>query len=296
MPEIIEIREYADLISKYTRNKNIINVKIHKGRYKKHEPFSGFNYLRKKLPLCIINVKTKGKFLYFILNLNIFIFNTCGLSGGWCIRDNNSNSLFFANHIKNSDYIKDIKKHLNVEFIFEDNLSLFFYDMLSFGTLKVVNKITILEHKLNTIGPDVMEKTTTINIFRDCLLHPKNLEKEIGIVLMDQSVISGIGNYLRSEILYLSKIHPFRKVNKLTRMDIMQIYKHTKMLTWGQYNKKKAIQYGYLNNKTKLAKDHQQIFFVYKQKKDIYGNIVTMKELYQGSQKRFIYYVPSIQK
>jgi formamidopyrimidine-DNA glycosylase len=146
------------------------------------------------------------------------------------------------------------------------------------------------------IGPDVMEHDTTLNIFEKCLTLSKNLEKEIGIVLMDQIVISGIGNYLRSEILYLSKINPFRKVKLLSKLDIKKIYKYTKMLTWGQYNRTKAIQYGYMDNKTKLAIDHQQIFFVYKQDKDIYGNKVVIKELYQGSQKRFIYYVPSIQK
>jgi formamidopyrimidine-DNA glycosylase len=140
MPEIIEIREYADLIRKNVVNKKGNKYKIYKGRYKKHDPFEGFKYLKKKLPLQIIDVKTKGKFLYFILDNNIFIFNTCGLSGGWCIKNNISHKLFFANHIQNSPYVKDIQKYLNIEFVLENNYSLLFYDMLSFGTLKVVKK------------------------------------------------------------------------------------------------------------------------------------------------------------
>jgi hypothetical protein len=37
MPEIIEIRKYADFIIKNLKNKYIINITILNGRYKKHE-------------------------------------------------------------------------------------------------------------------------------------------------------------------------------------------------------------------------------------------------------------------
>jgi formamidopyrimidine-DNA glycosylase len=75
--------------------------------------------------------------------------------------------------------------------------------------------------------------------------------------LLDQKVISGICNYLRADILYLSKINPFRKVKDITEKELKIIFKNSKILTWGDYDVK--------------------------------------KELYEGSQKRFIYYVPKIQ-
>ena len=36
-------------------------------------------------------------------------------------------------------------------------------------------------------------------------------------------------------------------------------------------------------------------FFIYREDEDIYGNKVLKKELFEGSQKRFIYYVKEIQ-
>ena len=48
---------------------------------------------------------------------------------------------------------------------------------------------------------------------------------------MDQKVISGIGNYLRSDILWLSKISPFRKVKGVKKSDLKKLYKYSKSLS-----------------------------------------------------------------
>ena len=53
MPEINEVRSYADFIKRKLKNKNITHVNIINGRYKKHGPFENYNYLTKHLPLKI---------------------------------------------------------------------------------------------------------------------------------------------------------------------------------------------------------------------------------------------------
>jgi formamidopyrimidine-DNA glycosylase len=138
-----------------------------------------------------------------------------------------------------------------------------------------------------------MEEDTTLEVFKNQIR--KRLDKPIGIVLMDQKVISGIGNYLRADILYLSKINPFRKVNKLSDNDIKVIFNNSKILTWGDYDIKKGKALKIIKKTTKLPKDYDRIFFIYSEDEDIHGNKVVKKELYEGSQKRFIYYVPNIQ-
>jgi formamidopyrimidine-DNA glycosylase len=228
-----------------------------------------------------------------------------GLSGGWCYLKNDSTKYEFSKNMEDyakfmpSDkiklYIKHSIDHLNVEFVTTRG-SLYFFDMLSFGSLKVVKGEMILQQKLNKIGPDIMEPTTDFTLFKNKIKNAKNLNKSIGIVLMDQTVISGIGNYLRSDILYISKINPFRKVKKMNNIEIKKIYKNSKILTWYDYDYKKAHKMGILNDKTKLPSHNNRLFYVYNQTEDIYGNKVIKKELYEGSQKRFIYYVPVIQK
>ena len=60
-------------------------------------------------------------------------------------------------------------------------------------------------------------------------------------------------------------------------------------------NKKRPYFIGIKKN-TKLPSDYKRLFFIYMQEEDIYGNKVVKNELYDGSQKRFISYVPAIQK
>ena len=46
----------------------------------------------------------------------------------------------------------------------------------------------------------------------------------------------------------------------------------------------------------KLPEDYNRNFFVYGSIYDIYGNKVVKEELYEGSYKRFIYWIPNRQK
>jgi formamidopyrimidine-DNA glycosylase len=172
---------------------------------------------------------------------------------------------------------------------------LYFYDTLSFGTLKIVDNEKELEKKLNSVGPDIMDNETNFTVFQNAICKLKNKSKVIGIVLLDQKTISGCGNYLRADILWLSKISPFRKVEKLSEEDLKKIFYNAKVLTWGQYDKKKAFNKKILSKKDKLPSDYDRDFFVYNEAEDIYGNKVTKEELYEGSQKRFIYWVKNIQ-
>jgi formamidopyrimidine-DNA glycosylase len=74
MPEVIEVKKYAIFLNKLLKNKYINNIKILKGRYKKYGPFPLYEKLKKNLPLKVIDIKTKGKFLYFVLEKNFYIF------------------------------------------------------------------------------------------------------------------------------------------------------------------------------------------------------------------------------
>jgi len=301
MPEVIEVMKYADFIKKHIKNKYITEINILNGRYKKHGPFEMYKELVKKLPLKIIDVRTKGKFLYFVIENGFYLFSTLGLQGGWTYKLNKSNKFEFPNLINyiNNNVMKKYRarsiNHLNVEFVTKDG-SLYFYDVLSFGTLKIIDSEEELNKKLNNIGPDIMDHNTTSEIFLEQIKKKKNLDKYIGNVIVNQKVISGIGNYLRSDILWLCHISPFRKVKDLKNEEILNIYKNALLLIWGDYDYNKGIELKYIKKIDKLPNDYKRDFFVYMHDKDIYNNNIIKEELYEGSQKRFIHWVPEIQK
>ena len=300
MPEVIEVLKYRDFLLKKLKNKFINKINILQGKYKKHGPFDLYNIICKELPLKVIDIKTKGKFLYFILEKNFYIFSTLGLSGGWTYLSNSSSEYelpLLVNYIK-TDIVNSYKKrslnHLNIEFQ-TDKGSIYFYDTLSFGTLKVVNNINDLNKKLRSIGPDIMDENTTFEIFRNNISKLSQLDKPIGNILLNQKLVSGIGNYLRSDILWLSKISPFRKLKDLTFNELKLIYKNTKFLIWSEYNYNKGIKLGYIKNNDKIAKNYNRNFFIYNQKNDIYGNPVSKNYLEKGNTQRYIHWVKNYQ-
>lgn len=305
MPEILEVRRYADLLKKYLVNNKINKIKILNGRYKKHGPFPGYNILQKlvKRKIKVTKVKTKGKIIIIYLENDNYIINNLGLTGGWCYYDitkkkyiMSTNTRYYSKYQDQdvvSSYTNSALLHLNLSITLDDGI-IYFHDIISYGRLNFINGISELHKILDKIGPDIMDKSTNYSIFSDRIRRYDN--KTIANVLVNQKILSGIGNYLRSEILYMSKISPFRKVSNINSKELKKLFLVCKRLTVGIYNKKLAIKLKYLKSNTKLPKDYGRIFFVYRQEYDINNYKVRQKKIYEGSEKKTIYYVPEIQK
>lgn len=327
MPEGIEIRKFADILRDNIKGHMITKINILKGRYTKKK-FDGFYDLEKALPIRVNSVKTKGKFTYIELENNsnkdskkFWLFNTLGLSGGWTVCGKNKNDL---KHSKNIRYLTSDKhegcvfaypviweyisnnnlsgwfekalNHLNIELIIDNGLKVYFYDQLSFGTLKFIDSKFNLDKKLQELGPDIMDLDTTFDIFKIQITKKNNCKKMIGNVIINQKIISGIGNYLRADALWMSKILPFRLVEDITNNELELLYKSIRALMWGDYDYELALNKGLINKDFKIPHDYGREFFVYRQETDLNGNKVSKKELFEGSQKRFIYWVDNIQK
>lgn len=296
----MEIRKYADFINYLLRGERLVDIKIIKGRYKKHKAFESYELIKKNLPLKLTDVKTKGKFIYMEFEKNFYILNTLGLSGGWAFQKKGVTQFQMPKLLEYIDktnvevYLLRSMEHINVEFIF-DKGKLVFFDMLSFGTLKIINDNKKLKNKLDSLGPDIMDENTNLEIFESRIKLNSNKEKAIGVVLMNQKLISGIGNYIRADALWLSKINPFRKVKDLKENEIKNLFHNLKLITWGNYNREYAIKQNIINKTDKIPYDYKRDFFVYREEKDIYNNPIIKEELYEGSQKRFIYWVKKYQ-
>ena len=303
MPEVIEVKTYADFIRDKILNKTIQDIEIQNGRYKNKGPFEHYKELRNSLPLKIKSVESKGKFMYIELSNGMFLGFTLGLSGGWFFKPLNSKSLIhgldFSSKYSLDDerlkekyegYFQKALTHINVEFKTSVG-DLLFYDTLSYGTIKVFKNEEELEKKLNTLGVDIMDEDLTFELFEERIHLKKNLQKPIGNVLMDQKTISGVGNYLRSDSLWMAKISPFRKVKDIDEKELRDLYHDLRALIWGQYDKKEGIKMKLISKTDKLPQDYKRDFFAYQEEKDVFGKKVTKEQLYEGSQVRYVYWV-----
>ena len=268
MPEGPEVKITVDQLNQLVAKKNLAALNINSGRYSKKVPI-GYNNFIEKLPLKLEKIYCKGKFIWFEFEKGHYIFNTLGMSGGWRVKK---------------------EKHSHVTFTFE-NLDVYFTDMRNFGTLKFISKKSELDKKLKELGADVFSKEYTLEYVKK-VLKTKRLEKKtIAEVLMNQKKFCGIGNYLKSEILYECKISPHRMLVDLSETDIKNIYTNSKKLAKDSYVSGGGSSGEFHDVENKKGSYHHQ-FRVYQQKKDSLGNIVKKETT---KDKRTTHWVPEIQ-
>jgi len=68
---------------------------------------------------------------------------------------------------------------------------------------------------LSKLGPDVLESSTTVAAVRKRLGDPAFAGRQLGALLLDQAFLGGLGNYLRSEILFDAGLLPMRRPKDL---------------------------------------------------------------------------------
>ncbi len=134
-----------------------------------------------------------------------------------------------AGHPNNSlvDELPD--KSTRIIFEFSDGTRLFFNDQRKFGWVKLFETKQVIHlPNITKLGPEPLENEFTEKLFINNVLRRKN--SNIKAVLLDQTVVSGIGNIYADEVLFASKIHPESRVIdiptvklKLLRKNIIEI-------------------------------------------------------------------------
>jgi len=128
--------------------------------------------------------------------------------------------------------VRNLPKHLHHIFFLENKV-LKFYDVRKFATISLLDKDEIATIKKN-YGVDPI--TDTFSPKKFSLLLAKGKSRKIKEVLMNNSLILGIGNIYASEILFDAKVLPSRKTDSLTEREIKALHFSTRKIL------KKAIR------------------------------------------------------
>ncbi|MES2416379.1 MAG: DNA-formamidopyrimidine glycosylase [Patescibacteria group bacterium] len=118
-------------------------------------------------------------------------------------------------------------RFVHVVFILSNGKHLAFCDSRKFGKITLLDTTSMHNTKhLFGIGPEPLEKDFTIEKLRECL--DKKPNGKIKIVLMDPSIVAGIGNIYSDEILWRASVHPERKVSSIKNPELKLIFKAMK--------------------------------------------------------------------
>lgn len=217
MPESPELAYSRDRLKQLVEGCALTDLIVDpKGRYAKKAPEGLEVFLREKEIKGSPRVKevaTKGKFMWWRFNFpcdseDWYMHCTYGMSGSW----NTYSTKHSAFSVTYNDSGVPITR---------DTRSLFFNDPRHFGTIKFVKGSALHVKKLKTLGPCILTDDVTPEIFAQNVL--KKPARTIAEALMDQSVVSGVGNYIKAEALFRSGVSPWRQVTEISSVEYVSL-------------------------------------------------------------------------
>lgn len=118
-------------------------------------------------------------------------------------------------------------KFAHVIFSLSNKKYLVLSDLRKFGKITLLDTVTAHDTKhLNNIGPEPLAKEFTFEKLKERLYKKPN--GKIKTVLMDQSIVAGLGNIYSDEILWRAGVHPERKARNLKENELELIFKAIK--------------------------------------------------------------------
>ena len=88
--------------------------------------------------------------------------------------------------------------------------------LYSASDIDVLDEVGIATHPfLHKLGPDALDATLTVQQVDARLADPHRARRRLADLLLDQAFVAGIGNYLRSEILFDARLLPTRRPGSL---------------------------------------------------------------------------------
>lgn len=215
MPELPEVETVKNTLKKQILKKQIKQAQIYWDNIIAFPTPKDFKAQIKNQT--INDILRRGKWLMFELD-NYYLLSHLRMEGKYFIKDNKD----------------ERNKHEHVIFKFTDNTELRYHDTRKFGKMYLIEKEDVYKVKpLSELGLEPWDKNLNSKY-----LKTKFNKKPIKTQLLDQGIITGIGNIYADEILFLSKLNPEMPGDKLTNKNLEDIIKYTKQTL------EKAIELG----------------------------------------------------
>jgi formamidopyrimidine-DNA glycosylase len=173
----------------------------------------------------ILGVRRLGKNIFIDLSGGKTLYVHLKMTGHLLVKSKDKSPKSKTNYF--SDKVNNYIHHIWTLRKNKKELSMEFSDVRKFAkiVLDKTKKINELP-EIKKLGIDAMNSKFAFAKFGDIL--SKRSQKKIGLVLMEQELLAGIGNIYRSEILFESKILPQRKVSSLKEEEKKDIFKNIK--------------------------------------------------------------------
>lgn len=225
MPELPEVETVRRTLEHLILGQTIIKVQV---IYPKIVHMNQEAFIQKVEGQKIHEIDRMGKYLIWKLDHDVLIIHL------------RMEGRFFVRRDKET-----LSKHDHIVFHLSSGDILTYHDVRKFGTMDLIEKDNYQDKEpLCRLGKE--PKDLSVEQFYQCV-HKRNTE--IKAIMLDQTVIAGLGNIYVDETLFLAKVHPTRKGVSITFEEAM------KLLTAARSVLNEAIQQGGTTIRTFQAMD-----------------------------------------
>ena len=208
MPEIAEVRTVAKTLNKQIVGKKIISIDTPYDKIIKTDKKEFIDILTNKT---FKEIRTIGKWLVFDLGEYSYL-SHLRMEGKYFIKKST----------------EPIEKHEHIIFHLDNNIDLRYHDVRKFGVM-ILSKTTNVnnQEEIRKLGLEPDNK----DLSKEYLFNKINKSnKPIKELLLDQTIINGLGNIYADEVLFASQINPKRLGTSITLDECQNIINNSKRI------------------------------------------------------------------
>ncbi|OKI89575.1 bifunctional DNA-formamidopyrimidine glycosylase/DNA-(apurinic or apyrimidinic site) lyase [Micromonospora sp. CB01531] len=210
MPELPEVETVRQGLAQWVIGRTISSVEVrHPRAVRRHQP-GGAHFADVLTGRTITDVRRRGKYLWLPLDSGDALVGHLGMSGQLLLQP-----------VEAADEL-----HLRVRFRFaDDGPELRFVDQRTFGGLAVSEGGAELPGEIAHIARDPMDPEFSDADFVAAL---RRRRTEVKRALLDQTLVSGVGNIYADEALWRARLHGARPTDALTRPAATRLLGHVR--------------------------------------------------------------------
>ena len=202
MPELPEVETIVrQLRARGAEGREVLSVKVNWARTV--EPFSISTFSKQIRGTTIDEISRVGKWMLFSLNSGKTIMIHLRMSGSISISPS---------------------AHDRIVLKLSDGLTLHYRDTRKFGRWKLVDDPEVV---LDKLGPDALTPRFSPKYFSAAMGKRHRMIKPL---ILDQSIVAGLGNIYADEALWESQIHPERLSDTLSDAELATLHKAIKQV------------------------------------------------------------------
>jgi formamidopyrimidine-DNA glycosylase len=237
MPELPEVETVRRSLEPYVLNRAILEVEAKESL----QGTRGYRVLQSITPDKLANglagltfkaLGRKGKLLVAELSSpeqrgQHFLHIHLGMTGQLTFRDPNREDQPFTRHPKTGlqrSWQHPVDQHTHIVVTFSDKCQLLYRDIRKFGRWSLLDQLSS-QKALAGLGPDPLTADWTLDGFSEQL---SRSNRPIKALLLDQSVLAGVGNIYADEALFQARIHPTAASSTLKKRQIQKVFQSVK--------------------------------------------------------------------